>query len=233
MFMLEGMQAIGYDAINLGERDFLLGAQFLLDMKQKFQLPLISANVYYADSTTRFLDPYIIRTYSSGGLNLFKKSLRIGIFGVVMQRQTLSYGNESINLITKDPIITAKQIVAEMRDKCDVIIALVHLTSLQVNKLVEEVPEINILVGTHEYSPRTAAIQIGDSWLIQTGSKGQYIGNINILLDEQRRITSLNGVVESLGSNISDDHSINALISKYEKTLEDVLSQKVQENNHQ
>ena len=38
------------DAINLGERDFIYGTRFVLEMQDKYQIPFVSANVYEVDS---------------------------------------------------------------------------------------------------------------------------------------------------------------------------------------
>ena len=37
-YLLRGLSDLNYDAINLGERDFMLGSQFLLEMKEKYNI---------------------------------------------------------------------------------------------------------------------------------------------------------------------------------------------------
>ncbi len=222
-FLLEGMAKVGYDAINLGERDFLLGSDFLLAMKEKHHLPFVSANIFHPDSTTLFTEPYIVREFSGGGFGPFKKVLSVGIFGLLMQRPRLVYTEQDIQLITQDPVLIAKKIVPELRRKCDLVIGLVHMTSYQINQLVNEVPDIDIIIGTHDYSPRAAPVELEHGWLLQTGSKGQRIGDLSLILDEDKNIVNVKGLVESLGTNIPDDPSLNDFIKAFDSAYEAAL----------
>ena len=44
-YLLNGLMKMGYDAINLGYRDFLNGPQYIIEMKKKYKIPFVSANV--------------------------------------------------------------------------------------------------------------------------------------------------------------------------------------------
>lgn len=219
---------IGYDAITFGERDFLMGSKFLLNMKKKFNIPFVSANIYYPDSTTRFVEPYIIRSYPSGGFGLFKKQLRVGIFGVMMSRARLVYSETDVQLITKDPIESAKEVVAELSGKCDVIVALGHLMYNQIDQLARDVPGIDIIVGTHDYLRRVAPIQIKNTWVLQTGSKGQFIGDMRIELNNQKQLMNVDGVVESLDTKFKDDPSLQIFLDAFDRAYDDTAKKELE-----
>ena len=140
-----------------------------------------------------------------------------------MKRPTLTYKEDDLQLITKNPIESAREISKELEKQCDIIIALAHMTSFQINKLVAEVPEIDVVVGTHDYSRRAAPVQLENGWLLQTGSKGQYMGDMKILLDSDKQIISTDGVVESLDKSIPDDPAFAQMVKQFDQEYEDAL----------
>jgi len=224
-YLLQGFAELKYDAINLGEKDFLLGTQFLLDTRKKFDLPLISANVFYPDSTTPFIEPYIIKKlkdFEYGDVKM--KSLTVGIFGVLMTRPSLVTSPQEPKLITKDPIKVAAKIVAKLKNKCDVIIALAHLSTQQINRLADEVPGIDIIVGGHDYMRRCNLSDTNDVILLQTGTKGQYIGDLIINFDDDRKITSHDGKTVLLDKQYKDDPDMLKIVDEYEKDAKKIAA---------
>lgn len=223
-YLLRGYSSLRYDAINLGERDFLLGTKFLLAMKQKHDLPLISANVFYPDSVTLFTEPYVIKKLY--GLKRGDKKiqpLKVGIFGVIMKRSTLIYKEDEPRLIVKDPIRIANQIVNELQEKCDIIIALAHLTLDQINELATEVNGLDVIIGSHEYSISSEPIWINDIIVIQGGTKGQYIGDLLVNLDNNKKIESFDGKMVRLDKQIKDDPSFIKIVSDYDNAYKKLV----------
>ena len=59
-FLFKAFSQLEYDVINLGERDFLQGYQFLEDMKNKYDLPLVSVNIFQPDGKELVFPAYMI-----------------------------------------------------------------------------------------------------------------------------------------------------------------------------
>lgn len=217
-YLLQGLSELKYDAINLGERDFLLGPNFLLAMKKKYGLPFISANVFYSDSEKHFTEPYIIiklEGHKFGDIKI--ESLKIGIFGVMMNRSKLVFKNDEPKLITKEPIIIAEKIVKELKGKCDLIIALAHLNSSQINNLIMSVKGIDIVIGSHDYMRKVEESTINNVIVVQTGYKGQNIGDLKVNLDNNKKVVSFDGEIVALEEKIQDDPAFDNILSEYER----------------
>lgn len=209
---------LNYDAINLGERDFLQGTKYLLDAKKELDLPFISANVYYPDSTTRFTEPYIIKKFKAKRYGDIKVSgVTVGIFGVLMRRHTLIYQKDEPRLVTTDPFKAAAVVVEELKQKCDVIIALAHMSSSQINKLLDNVSGIDVVIGGHDYMRRANSANAQNVMVVQTGTKGQYLGDTMVNLDKDKKVVSSNGQIMTLDKTIKNDPEINELVAEFKK----------------
>ena len=91
-FLFKAFSQLKYDVINLGERDFLQGFQFLVEMKNKYNLPLISANIFQPGEKNLVFPAYVIKElkgFQQG--DTFIPPVKAGIFGVTMYRSQLTY----------------------------------------------------------------------------------------------------------------------------------------------
>ena len=217
-----------YDAINLGERDFLSGPTFLQNMKKEYDLPFISANVFQPDSTSKFTEPYVIKKLKGrkhGDIKI--QPLKVGIFGIMLKRPVLVYVNEEPNLITKDPIQIAEEIVDKIKGKCDIIIALAHLNTPQITELTTRVKEIDIVIGSHDYSRRDTPYKVNDAIVLQTGTKGQYVGDLKINFGDDKKIKSFDGDVIKLDSKIKNDDEIKKLVTEFNEKYRKFIKEQV------
>lgn len=55
-----GYDAMRYDAMNIGYRDFRLGKQATLDALKASQVPVVSANLFHAGEDRRLFEPYVV-----------------------------------------------------------------------------------------------------------------------------------------------------------------------------
>lgn len=117
----EGLNAIGYEAMVLGNHEFDFPLQ-VLSMQEKWaNFPLISANVINKRTQKELTKPYVM---------LDKQGLKVAVVGLTTE-DTGKLGNPDVteNVIFKDPISTAKKTLTEINkiEKPDVRIALTHM----------------------------------------------------------------------------------------------------------
>jgi hypothetical protein len=217
-FLLKALSQLKYDVINLGERDFLPGLQFLMDMKDKYNLPFISANVFQPDGKKQVFPPYVIKElkgFQHG--DTFIPPARIGIFGVMMYRSQLTYNEDDPNLVVGDPIEAAKKVVSQIKDKCDLIIGLVHIPYAQLTNFVQSIKDIDIIIAGHDPVMRMQPQKIENSLIIVGGNRGQSVGDLRLVLNQQKEIIDYEGKVVSLDKEIKDDPDISKLIQEYKE----------------
>lgn len=118
---IDGLNAIGYDAMVLGNHEFDNPLQ-LLDMQEKWaKFPFLAANIYYKNTDKTLVKPYTM---------LKRSGLNIAIVGLTTE-DTAKLGNPEYmkDLRFDDPTLTAKKVVAEIdkQENPDVKIALTHM----------------------------------------------------------------------------------------------------------
>lgn len=117
--VVAAMNAIGYDAMAVGNHEFNFGLQALWRFKEEASFPLLAANVVstYHDSKRDF-QPYLIRTV--GGA-------RVAILGMVTPSiPRWDPPEHRSGYEFRDLVETAKQVVPELRRKADLVILIVH-----------------------------------------------------------------------------------------------------------
>jgi hypothetical protein len=222
-FLFKAFSQLKYDVINLGERDFLQGYQFLTDMKNKYNLPLISANIFQPDGKNLAFPAYVIKElkgFQHG--DTFIPAVKAGIFGVTMYRSQLSYEPDDPKLVVGDPIETAKELVSQIKDKCDLIIGLVHIPYSQLTNFIQSVKDIDIIIAGHDPVMRMQPQKIDNTLVIVGGNRGQYVGDLRLVLNSRKEIIDYEGKMSSLDSKIKDDATLSKLIKEYKKQEADI-----------
>ncbi len=205
-FLLRGMAALHYDAINLGEKDLQYGSEFLTEMRNDHQLPFVSANVYKYGSEELFADPYVIKEVDG---------TRVGIFGVVSKPTNPRMVGEKQGLEIRDPITAAQSVVAELADKCDVVIALSHLGFEKSKSFAQELPGLDFVVSGHGWNLSREPSMIGSTCVMQPGSKGKYLGQIDFEV-ARGDVNVVSGKAVSLNRKIADDITLAGLVKEFD-----------------
>jgi len=208
-YLLTGMALLNYDAINLGEKDLQYGTEFLNEINKMHKLPFISANVYKYGTEELFAKPYLIKK---------KGNLKIGIFGVTSQIGARHLVKPSTGFEVKDPIAAAQKSVNELRKKCDVVIALAHLGLNGAKELAKKVSGIDIIIGGHDTQMTQKPAQIGKTVVMQTGSKGKYLGHLEFKV-VSNSVSLVEGKLVSLNDKIPDDQKLAKLVSEFDKSF--------------
>ena len=117
--VVAAMNALGYDAMAVGNHEFNFGLRPLWRIKEQAQFPLLAANVAstYHDSRRDF-PPYLIRTV--GGV-------RVAILGMVTPAvPRWDPPAHRVGYEFRDLVETARQYVPELRRKADLVILIIH-----------------------------------------------------------------------------------------------------------
>ncbi len=192
--LVRGMVAMGYDAVNVGDKDFRLGSRWLQDMRSTEKLPLVSANIVYANATTgpdgaplqkQVFRPYIVKTIGEGRLfGVRYGGLKVGVFGLIGDHQLLPHPENKPALHPNDvswrPYLAAARATVEQlkAEHCDLIIALTQLQEAVGFELGRQVPDIHLVIagGARRVSP--APREDGPAIVVTTEYEGRALGEI-------------------------------------------------------
>jgi len=169
--IIESFNAMGYDALGIGDDDLTLGKGFLSDISKKAHFPFLSSNLYEEASGKLLFQSSIIREV---------RGLRIGIFSLLAPDLFTNLSDpRRKGLSIRSPIETAKAMVKELKPKTDLIILLSHLGYAKDIELAQKVQGIHVILGSHNginlsYPPAVNTI------ILQTGSRGMFAGRLDL-----------------------------------------------------
>lgn len=214
---LKLMQALGFDAMAVGNHDFDLKPDGLLSaLKKAFRqgsFPLLSANLDMSGYSRRSE----LRSYIKPSTIVERSGVKIGIFGMTIPDNpgTLVDPIELRDNITE---IAGKN-VKHLRDlDADLVICLSHLGRSHDRKIASRVSGIDVIVGGHDHylfrKPLSIRNPKGEKTLIvQAGEFYKYIGKLTLEVDNGN-VAMKSYRVLSVDENVEKDPIFQATIEE-------------------
>jgi 5'-nucleotidase/UDP-sugar diphosphatase len=140
--MVDVMNALGLDYATFGNHEFDLSQEALTQRLAESKFTWFSSNVTLADGRAfANVPPNVVFS----ARNDAGREVRVGLFGVTVNSNPASY------VAYRDPIEVAREQVASLRGQVDLIVAVTHLNLDGDIQLVQQVPEIDVVLGGHEH----------------------------------------------------------------------------------
>ncbi|XP_036999718.2 5'-nucleotidase [Artibeus jamaicensis] len=235
------MNALGYDAMALGNHEFDNGAEGLIDpLLKQAKFPILSANIKAKEPLASQI----------ANLYLPYKNLSVGgeIVGIVgyTSKETPILSNPGPNLVFEDEITALQHQVDKLTTlKVNKIIALGH-SGFEMDKLIaQKVKGVDVVVGGHSNTflytgnPPSKEKPAGNYPFIVTSDDGRkvpvvqayafgkYLGYLKVEFDVKGNVITSHGNPILLNSSIPEDPTIKAEINKWRVKLDNYSSQEL------
>jgi len=203
--MVEAMNAMGYDALALGEYDLAAGLGVVKQREKEASFPFLSANLVTVGDDQPIVRPYVI---------LERDGASFGILGLTEPgtREVLEKLDEATLL---DPVEVARQYVSELRGKVDVLIVLSNLGLEEDKALAAAVAGIDIIIGGNSRRLMKEPERVGNTLIVQQGYKGEWLGRLQVTYDANRQPASFAAEAVALTDSFGDDQEMSALVKKW------------------
>ncbi|BBM84150.1 bifunctional metallophosphatase/5'-nucleotidase [Candidatus Uabimicrobium amorphum] len=195
------MNKMRYDAMAVGNHEFDLRLEDLLQQQKLAKFPYLSANVVYKDTQKLIFPPYII---------IQKGDIKIGIFGMTTDDTPIvsTYGNDSRLQFLKHEVVIPKMI-RELRPQVDFLIGVFHISLHQVVHLCKQFPGMDIVIGGHSHIITPEPIKVGKTLIAEAGSYGLLMGKFDLTFRNKKLVKwkhrnvgiNLKSPIMSRGSN--------------------------------
>ncbi len=181
--VVEGMNAVGYDAMCIGNHEPDFTATGLVDCMKAAHFPVLAANVFVSPAHTLFTQPTLLRKVGD---------MQVGVFGLGYPNTALTTSHKNADGLTfEPPVPAAKEAVAALkRQGAQVIVALTHLGLGADEKLAQAVPEIDVIVGGHSHNRVREAHRVGHTLIVQAGAFGSDVGRLDLHVDAEGHIVT-------------------------------------------
>ena len=148
--MVDVMNVLGLNYATFGNHEFDLAQEELAQRVQESRFAWFSSNVDDVNGQPMFGLPRNVVFTVNGAAG---EKARVGLFGLTTAANGASY------VRYRDPLDVARQQVAALRDKVDVLIAVTHLSMEDDIRVAQAVPDIDLILGGHEHE--NAEVQRG------------------------------------------------------------------------
>lgn len=186
------MQAVGYDAVALGNHDFEVTEEGLKDELTLFsrkggQFPLLCGNLTYPGGAGSAQGDNPLAAYGVQNYAVFERNgLRIGVFSL-MGDEASAYTPLTV-LSLADPIETAKTIVKQLREveKVDLVILLSHAGTLPDGSFHEDadiakaVDGIDVILSGHMHLPMSEPQTVNGAVIVCAGTALDALGKMEL-----------------------------------------------------
>jgi 5'-nucleotidase len=236
-FQMNLMKKMGYDYITLGNHEFEFGsvmlAKILKSADKKGGFPqIVASNTVFSDESKEddeleaFFKNQEIKPYSV----FTKNGIKIGIFGI-MGIDAASVAPASKPVTFSKPVKEAAKMAKYLKnvEKVDLLILLSH-SGIYPNEqnngyfgedidLAKKVPLIDIIISGHTHVPTPEYIKTGNTYIVQTGSYVNNLGEINLKF-ENGKIADFKFGLIPVDDKIMGDQSIYDEIEKHKEIID-------------
>lgn len=202
---------IGYNAVGIGDNEFVDGLRFLREMIRQHDVPVVSAGVMETAGRVPFGPAYRIVRIGT---------VRVGIIGIADPAAFALMKPDQRDHITIDlPGESLSLLLPEIRQKADLILVLSHGALSHNRSLARSFPDVDVIVGSYSSRPLFEPIVEGETLIVQSGNNGSHVGRLDLVVDDKNQITSYHGWLEPLLERSPDDPEVLSIVETYRETL--------------
>jgi len=231
---IEVMNALGYDAMALGNHEFDNGLEVLERFVSGVNFPVLSANTDFGTLET-------LASAVPGSTVLEVGGEKVGVIGLV----TAETPEITINFSNKDEITwSANYATAVNREtaklKADGINKIILVTHIGLGldkEVAANTTDIDVIVGGHSHTVISSIFKEGGDteyplqvenadgdpvYIVQAGDRDRYLGRLDLEFDGEGLVTDVGGDLILLGKHITPDPAVQAMVEKLAKPIDEL-----------
>ncbi|MBL7074848.1 hypothetical protein ISS37_06385 [candidate division KSB1 bacterium] len=206
---LKAMEIIGYDAMTIGDQEFINGPAFFKHEVLGSGLPFVSANLFWRDSHKPVTKSHLIKKIAG---------LKIAIIGIIAPNAVFFFPEEKgewFQIRDYDNILEG--LLKDLRKKADFIVLLSHSGYDEDRKIARKFPDIDLIVGGHSQTKLERPGKVGNTLIVQAGGNCRYLGRLDLTFNRKKKLSHYRGKLIPLTLDMPNDPRIIELIREYEK----------------
>lgn len=234
------MGKMGFDATTFGNHEFDYRSTGVANMLRaavkhaeedpEITLPaFVSSNIDWNKNTSKENKEVrdALEEYGSTPYAVIERGgVRIGVYGV-LGVDAAECAPES-GLEFEDIVETSKDMVEKLqKENVDMIVCLSHSGTFDDPKksedeiLAKEVPEIDVIVSGHTHTKLDEYIQVGDTYVVSSGSDAKYLGELEMTQNENGRWKLEEYKLNDLDEDVTADAAMLQELEIYKKLIDE------------
>lgn len=204
--IFEHMDKAGYDVMNLGKNEFLMGSEYLESVGSRISFPIISANLVNKETRLPYGKKYVIKEIGP---------LKVGIVGAISE-VSINIDSDPVCVFNSEilpPETSVKSVADEIRGKVDFLILMSQYGYEKTKSIVEAVPEIDFAISGQTHNIKKS----GFGKVVQARHRGLTLHAMNFKF-EAGKAGAMNLEIISLNKPVADsEKELAALVEDAKK----------------
>lgn len=197
------MNQVAYDAATIGNNEGVGNSKYDLNhLYDDADFDVLLANLYDCDTGERptWAQPYKILETAQGS--------KIGLLALTAPFP-LTYSPNGWDIKFADEILP--ELLAEMKPQCDILVLMSHLGVSEDLAIAQKYPEIDVIMGSHTHHLFKHGQLVDTTLVAAAGKFGQYIGVVELLVDQHQIVSKNARVVETAGLTALPEDEVEVL----------------------
>ncbi|MDR2946561.1 MAG: bifunctional metallophosphatase/5'-nucleotidase [Candidatus Adiutrix sp.] len=216
------LELLEYDALALGGHDFDHGLPRLMELRKRYKLNYIAANIISREDGAALLPPYVVKEF--GGL-------KVGVFGLSSPSTPRLTSPEHLHSVIfgnpEDAVEIAKVMADKLRREAgaDLVIALCHLgtapqSEFSAQDLAREVEGLDLVIDGRGPGNGFSAL-VGETLVVSAGSRLQNLGQVAVTRDEDGQLLLTPSLIPAPSfAAVTPDAIVDTLAGELEEEAE-------------
>ena len=229
------MNAIGFDAMGIGNHEFNRGAESLARMIDEAEFPFVAGNIKLTEDSPLAgrIAPHLV---------LERGGERIGILGVTTP-DTVFLSSPGDTVSFQDEIEHLREGVAELQERgVTKILVISHVGFVRDQQIAAEVDGLSAIIGGHSHTLMSNSVDGAVEYatlvespsgravpIVQAFAFSRYLGNLTLEFAEDGAVISANGDTVLLDASFAPAEDIEALIEPLRAPIEELTRRPVAE----
>jgi 2',3'-cyclic-nucleotide 2'-phosphodiesterase (5'-nucleotidase family) len=218
-FDFAAMEKMGYDAVALGELEFVHGRQFLESQLKRYPY-FVCSNVVWSETGKPLAPPLVYRTYRLKAAPARPAAqLTVAVFSLLSQdfatniSPFMSSPADRVSVL--DPIAEARKMVAAAGKKAQLVVALAHMTEGEAKEMVLQVPGIDVVILGHGLIRQIIAPEkVKSTLVVAESNEGKYVGQLVLALNSRGGVEAYAGTSIRMDEKIADDPAMAKMLAQ-------------------
>ncbi len=209
---VECFNAMGVDAMTVGNHEFDFGLRNFMDLRQKARFPFLSSNIIKKDTKKLLCAPHV-------SFKLTDK-ISVNIIGVTTKQLLTTTRSENVQALdVLDPVETVARAFEAVKNRGPVIL-LSHSRHKTDRAIAAAVPELTAVLGGHDQILISPFRKVGDVPIFQAFVLGRYLGRIDLQINPiSKKARLVSNSYLPVTAEIKADPRIDGIIAKYRVNL--------------
>lgn len=138
--------------------------------------------------------------------------VRVGLLGVC-----LPVKKEYVQVT--DPLEAARREYDDLKNRCDVVVALTHLDVDDDRRLAEQVPGLTLIMGGHDHDHMK--LKVGKVTIAKADANAKTVYIHRLRFDRRKRLINLESELKTIDETIPDDPETAATVAKWQQIAND------------